>query len=63
MQINPILDPVCCLPVVGFDAETGKRYVEWKISPHGKSGDFDRDCYFLTVEELKAARAEALKVS
>lgn len=26
---------------------------EWKVSPHGKQGDFDRDCSFVEDDELE----------
>jgi len=54
---DPALDPECCLMVVGFDPETGRPCAEWKISPYARSGDFDRDCYFISVQEMNKARA------
>ena len=26
---------------------------EWKVSPHGKQGDFDRDAFFVEDEEIE----------
>jgi len=33
-----------------FDYDPGED--EWKASPHGSEGDYDKDCYWLVAEEL-----------
>ena len=28
---------------------------QWKVSPHGETGDFDTDCYFVDFQEVAGA--------
>jgi hypothetical protein len=40
-----------------IDGEVWTRFAdfeEFKVSPHGKSGDYDRDAYYVSDDELNA---------
>lgn len=46
--------------VTRMDGDFGS---EWKFSPFGSEGDYDRDCCWLVEEELETALADLLAES